>query len=132
MALNPKFKTYVCCKCKKRQPISEFRKNKARKYWYCERCNSCERERQRNTAYRNVKYLHDYLEQHPCTWCWESNRIFLDFHHVDPTQKIWWVFTIARKARSLERVIVEMNKCIVLCCKCHKLHHHEESLASKS
>lgn len=47
----------------------------------------------------------------------------LEFHHLDPTQKD---FTISdsNKTRTLEQVIAEIEKCVLLCCRCHVEVHY--------
>lgn len=39
-----------------------------------------------------------------------------DFHHVDPTEK---AFSVSRKSLSLESLKKEVDKCQLLCCRCH-------------
>jgi hypothetical protein len=46
-----------------------------------------------------------------------------DFHHLDPTQKD---FTIARIiGRSWDKIIPELDKCVLLCANCHRLRHND-------
>jgi len=44
----------------------------------------------------------------------------LDFHHIDPTKKD---FIIAAKIYALNKVLPEVKKCILLCCRCHRELH---------
>lgn len=47
----------------------------------------------------------------------------LDFHHLDKTQKD---FALSHKGltRSWEKVKEEIEKCILVCCRCHREIHH--------
>jgi 5-methylcytosine-specific restriction endonuclease McrA len=59
-----------------------------------------------------------------CERCGYSKYVgALDFHHVDPSQKD---FAIASKGytRSWEKVINELDKCIMLCSNCHREVHN--------
>jgi len=46
----------------------------------------------------------------------------LEFHHPDPSQK---EFNIASSghSRSWERVQTELDKCVLVCCRCHRELH---------
>jgi len=44
----------------------------------------------------------------------------LDFHHLDPSQKD---FGIAGGAKSWIRMVPELNKCVLLCNRCHSEVH---------
>ena len=62
----------------------------------------------------------------PCDSCGEYNDWRLnDFHHKDPTDK---EFTISNPVRNgqhptKEHFQLEMSKCYVLCCMCHRKIH---------
>ena len=62
----------------------------------------------------------------PCDSCGEYNDWRLnDFHHKDPTEK---EFTISNPMRNgqhptKEQFQLEMSKCYVLCCMCHRKIH---------
>jgi Zn finger protein HypA/HybF involved in hydrogenase expression len=44
----------------------------------------------------------------------------LEFHHRDPTQK---VFSVSDNDRSLVSLVEEARKCDLLCANCHREHH---------
>lgn len=44
----------------------------------------------------------------------------LEFHHIDPSQKD---FTISRKIQSIEKILIEVQKCILVCANCHREIH---------
>lgn len=62
-----------------------------------------------------------------CIRCRESDQACLDFHHRDGTTKD---FTVSEAMRRLSRVqmIVEIEKCDVMCANCHRKFHRDERL----
>ena len=54
---------------------------------------------------------------------WENDFISsqLDFHHLDPTAKVLPVSKM--ESCSYDRIVTEINKCVVLCKNCHVLVH---------
>lgn len=57
-----------------------------------------------------------------CNNCGENNYIFLEFHHVDMNDKLSDISSIYTKSWSY--IKNEIEKCILLCCKCHKKIHY--------
>lgn len=55
-----------------------------------------------------------------CAWCPEYNPFFLEFDHKDPAEK---KFNLSGSGLSkpLEDILAELDKCQLLCLKCHKL-----------
>ena len=51
----------------------------------------------------------------------------LEFHHIDPAGKDERVGAMV--GWNLERVLAEVDKCIVLCANCHRVRHATRSLA---
>ena len=49
-----------------------------------------------------------------------NNVDFFDFHHVDPLQKD---FTISQRMTSFEAIQRELDKCVLLCSRCHREVH---------
>lgn len=43
-----------------------------------------------------------------------------DFHHIDPQEKD---FTISDRMTSFEAIRAELDKCVLLCCRCHREVH---------
>jgi len=66
-----------------------------------------------------------------CTQCGQNHPATLDFHHLvrDPAnQKI----NVLTKGGAYTKAIQEiMDKCIVLCANCHRIHHHDERAEAK-
>ncbi len=67
---------------------------------------------------RNKNFINGYLKTHPCVECGETDIEILQFDHVEMLLK--------RGGRvpnfitgSLEKLIIEIEKCEVRCVKCH-------------
>ena len=60
-----------------------------------------------------------------CAQCDESHLGCLDFHHLDSTRKEVGVSELVNRGHSRERVLAEIEKCIVLCSNCHRKEHYD-------
>ncbi len=61
----------------------------------------------------------EYLKEHPCIDCGESDPIVLEFDHVRGSK----LFSVGQKvasAGSWAKILSEMKKCEVRCCNCHR------------
>lgn len=48
----------------------------------------------------------------------------LDFHHIDPSQKDWSIkSSLMRKSLILGKLKPELDKCALVCCRCHREIH---------
>jgi hypothetical protein len=65
-----------------------------------------------------------------CTKCGFNHTAALDFHHVDPSNKTDSVNQLVSDGR-FKAAMEEVQKCVVLCANCHRIHHHEERHAAK-
>lgn len=62
----------------------------------------------------------DYLGGQ-CNIChYDGCAAAFDFHHVDPLQKD---FTISERMTSWSAICQELDKCVLLCCRCHREVH---------
>jgi len=82
-------------------------------------CVNCY-QKQREQAKRNQ--VHKIVGES----CWicgyggKEKRQALDFHHVDPDQKSFALHTRNIANRSWKSVLNEIEKCCLLCCRCHR------------
>lgn len=68
-----------------------------------------------------AKTIIDAEKEGGCIICGEKDVEVLEFHHVDPELKD---FTIsANRYTSLDRLIEELRKCVLLCANDHKRVH---------
>ena len=131
----------ICSKCKESKDESDFqiRRRKVRGKLYiglrCE-CRACEALRKakfyatdkgKETNYarqrRNKAFVQQYKADKKCLCCGESCGICLDFHHLDPTTKRASVSRISATRLSIEVILEEIAKCIILCSNCHRKLH---------
>lgn len=132
------FKT--CVGCEKRKPVSEFNKRNSSKDGLNSNCKVCSRDKGKKQYNKNKKYYIDkakksnnefkmwYIELKStleCDRCGENHPATLDFHHKDPNDKVSGVCELARNCNK-NRVLEEIEKCIVLCSNCHRKEHYIE------
>jgi len=69
---------------------------------------------------RSRQHVLDYLEQHPCVDCGESNPVVLEFDHVRG-KKYKAISAMITANASVKRIEREIKKCDVRCANCHKI-----------
>ena len=123
----------VCSACKETKSLSKFNKDSSRKdglqYW----CTECSRKRYRETDHVNTREygkqrvadtkekMVEYLKNKQCINCGEDDHIVFDFHHVDPSKKDFIIS--GGYMRKWEKILIEINKCVILCANCHRRVH---------
>jgi hypothetical protein len=60
-----------------------------------------------------------------CVNCGETNIFLMDFHHLDQNTKEYGISKLSSKA-SWDELKLEIDKCVLLCSNCHRLHHLRE------
>lgn len=63
-----------------------------------------------------------------CTQCTEKHPACLDFHHKDPSTKLFEVSGRGLTNHSRSAILDEIAKCEVLCANCHRKHHWNERI----
>jgi len=129
----------TCTRCGETKPLEQFppirRSEPEKRQTWCRACFKevndrnyrpyYERERDRIlgriAAHRAVIRAHiiEYLQQHPCVDCGETDIVVLEFDHQG--NKIADISTYAMGGRSWEIVKAEIDKCEVRCANCHRL-----------
>lgn len=109
--------TKICSKCKNECNTSDFFNSRklANRYSYCKYClNNMTVENQRKLKKKCIEY-----KGGKCVICsYDDYDGALDFHHLNPDEKD---FTIAEgKNRSFDNIKSELDKCVLLCCRCHR------------
>jgi len=119
--------TKHCNGCQLDLEISFFyAKGKNRLQSYCKSC-LCERQIQR---WIKRKLAAIEYKGGGCSQCgYNRNYAALDFHHTDPSEKeVMWN---RLRLRNWKQVLVELDKCVLLCKNCHtELHHPQGNLRS--
>ena len=72
------------------------------------------------TRRAKAQLLLDYLLEHPCIDCGESDPIVLEFDHRTGTEKVDSVTEMASNNCSWAKILAEIEKCDVRCANCHR------------
>lgn len=67
----------------------------------------------------------EYRKEFVCLRCKIDDPRVLDFHHLDPTQKIMEISNLTQRGHSKETILAEIAKCVCLCANCHRIIHWE-------
>jgi hypothetical protein len=71
------------------------------------------------------QWFKDYKATLSCIRCGENHPACLEFHHPDPAKKeLEPSRLVQQKGWSRGRILVELQKCHVLCANCHRKTHH--------
>ena len=132
--------TKLCSRCNRYLPLDCFRWRNKSKGIKHSRCKECQKETDRlyysNSLVRrsSVRNIADEQKQRNlevvnkakscgCAKCGDSRLYVLDFHHIDPTTKSGVIAHLVA-ASSLDNLLTEINKCVVLCANCHREWHY--------
>ena len=55
-----------------------------------------------------------------------NNQPIFDFHHIDASTKLYNVADLIANTSKLEEVYNEVDKCVLFCANCHRMHHATE------
>ena len=53
-----------------------------------------------------------------------DNSYILDFHHIDPSQKLFTLKS-SNLGKGMTRLYEEADKCLLLCSNCHRTEHYQ-------
>ena len=68
---------------------------------------------------QNARKVFEYLTDHPCVNCGESDPIVLEFDHRSGSDKVDNISNLVTHS-SWERIELEIQKCDVICAICHR------------
>lgn len=124
--------TKICTLCKQEKSIENFGRKLNKHQTRCKDCfNLYTRAHyQKNKDYykekadrhssnyrlRNLQHIIDYLKEHPCIDCGETDPIVLEFDHRD--NKLCAVSSLTEA--NFEKLKLEIAKCDVRCANCHR------------
>ncbi len=94
-------------------------------------CSNCHRkhhqeERKIKKNPSEIQLLIRYLKKDKkCAYCEENMPCCLDFHHIDPSTKLFTIGNAIKMRLEKEEIIKEADKCLLLCSNHHKLLHEK-------
>ena len=104
----------------KRQNQAKLREY--RRKWYAGNKESAKLAVKRRK--RKIKaWLNQYKSELKCSRCSENHPACLEFHHKNPQDKAINLSWVVSWGWSTERILQEIDKCIVLCANCHRKQH---------
>tara|TARA_R100001443_G_scaffold114946_2_gene131789 strand:+ start:718 stop:1140 length:423 start_codon:yes stop_codon:yes gene_type:complete len=116
-----------CRSCQKVKPILEFPTAGIKKNRQYRRriCNTCYVKNKNHYRVKQRAWLNKYKSELSCEKCGYSSKTHrnfttsaLQFHHPR-ADKEFEVSNGAHRGMSKEKILSEINKCVVLCCRCH-------------
>lgn len=128
----------LCTNCNQELPIEQFGikdKRTGLRQWACKPCvralakkyylnkvdyyKEKNGKRRRDTQKKQHEYLRQYLQEHPCVDCGESDIVCLDFDHVRG-EKVENIAILIKAGGSWDKLIEEISKCDIRCANCHR------------
>jgi hypothetical protein len=62
-----------------------------------------------------------------CEVCgYNKNLAALQFHHLDPTKKVMKLDMRTLGNTNMDKIMLELDKCVLLCANCHSEEHNKE------
>jgi hypothetical protein len=126
-----------CTMCRAWLPRTEFHRNRRRRdglQSYCRACNIARNQRwyrehpevraarmddyARRRRRERQQGILDYLLEHPCVDCGETDPVVLEFDHL--RDKIANVTAMVALRRPWSVILAEISKCEVVCANCHR------------
>lgn len=125
----------VCKTCGRALPIEMFEFEHTKKGDIRRRqCRDCRGEYRRNRRKehpeihvaqeaRRIKRVREWQNslKTPCIICGEKEPVCIDWHHIDPSTKLFTIGANFNKART--SILEEISKCVCLCANCHRKVH---------
>lgn len=99
--------------------------NKYRRERYAQ--DAAYRQKQKDCARERKQRLRAIVQQikveSTCKECGENHVACLDFHHRSPKKKKYTIENMVAGKYALSRIMLEIQKCDVLCANCHRKKH---------
>lgn len=132
----------VCSVCGLEKSLTDFSWRNKSKGTLQSRCKSCQRSMDNNnyakSSIRRDKirisgslwkksfrdWFHDLKKDKCCVKCGDERIYVLEFHHIDPSTKLFNVSNPTTQSKI--KIKDEVEKCVILCANCHREFHHLE------
>lgn len=123
-----------CGTCGQETPLEGFGKNRSQKDGLQTSCKSCHRKQQNAWRKKNGEAQQARFKQRRqdliahlggvCQRCWQAFPYYCyDFHHRDASTKSFNL-TVGAMGRKWEELLLEVEKCDLLCANCHRIRHY--------
>ena len=112
-----------CRYCGNYSPETDFgiAKTTERKVYRRRKCRYCYRRTKTRLRRKQRDFLKQYKKDKACIKCGVDDYRVLDFHHI--RDKKFAISEYYHHQFGLERLIKEIEKCIVICANCHRIEH---------
>lgn len=106
---------------------------KHREWWAVNRLSKLDRNRKyKRVPGKKISALICKAKSVPCIDCKQSfHPVCMDFDHVKG-QKLFTIGSCSNGNNSIEKILVEMAKCEVVCSNCHRVRTRNRRLAQSS
>lgn len=75
---------------------------------------------------REIKnFIRELKANSKCVRCKENHPACLDFHHLDKNGKDGIISEAAKNDWTMDRLLKELQKCVILCANCHRKEHYK-------
>lgn len=108
-----------CKECYRKYRVGHYTKHYAEKQEFYKARAKVYRLKVRKEFHDNMLA---YLKDKYCVLCGEQDVRTFEFDHIDPKEKKFSVSQAVRLGYRWEAVILEIQKCRILCANCHKKH----------
>lgn len=89
-------------------------------------CKECTCKKQREKYHQKQQQLNQYKAMQGCQKCGIHNFYLIEFHHTNPMEKDYGIAD--NPNAKFETIQKELDKCIPLCCNCHREFHYLERI----
>lgn len=130
--------TKLCSTCSETKSVFDFYKSNQRAGartktagFIQSRCKSCQARDRDFYKKRNQAFVQKEKSRSGCVECgYNKNPVALDYHHVNENDKRFSLASVKAAGCSIQDLIDEIAKCIVLCANCHRIKHYGEKFDS--
>lgn len=116
--------TKICTKCGKEYSIEEFNWRDKKKGSRRSECKYCHSKYMRDKYAQKQKTVQELKKDSCCAKCGDTREYILDYHHIDPSIKENTVARLVSNSYGMDKVLAEIDKCILLCANCHREFHY--------
>lgn len=119
----------ICSSCAKPKELAEFHQSKSCcKICYAQKYNPSKRQRAADFR-RTMKRKCIAYKGNACKKCgYDKYDAAMDFHHLNPEHKDFNISAKITTLTNFENIKLELDKCVLLCCRCHREVHEDPSL----